>query len=131
MTSQKKAYIFAFAAIACWSTIGSAFKLSLRYLHPWELLLISSFVACVVLLCTLLIQGKAGSLLKVSAKEILNSAGLGFMNPFLYYVVLLKAYDLLPAQEAGTLNYIRPLVLVLLSIPLLKQKISYRSIGPS
>jgi drug/metabolite transporter (DMT)-like permease len=41
---------------------------------------------------------------------------------------LLKAYDLLPAQEAGTLNYIWPLVLVLLSIPVLKQRISFLSV---
>jgi len=41
---------------------------------------------------------------------------------------LLKAYELLMAQEAGTLNYIWPVVLVLLSIPLLKQKISWPSI---
>ena len=44
---------------------------------------------------------------------------MGLHNPFLYYLVLLTAYKLLPAQEAGTLNYIWPLVLVLLSIPLL------------
>jgi drug/metabolite transporter (DMT)-like permease len=50
------------------------------------------------------------------------------LNPFLYYTVLLRAYDLLKAQEAGTLNYIWPLVLVLLSIPMLKQKISPASI---
>ena len=56
------------------------------------------------------------------------SAFLGLLNPFLYYLVLLKAYDILPAQMAGTLNYIWPLVLVLLSIPMLRQKISLVSI---
>jgi drug/metabolite transporter (DMT)-like permease len=50
------------------------------------------------------------------------------INPFLYYLVLLKAYDLLLAQEAGTLNYIWPVVLVLMSIPLLKQKIGWISL---
>jgi drug/metabolite transporter (DMT)-like permease len=65
---------------------------------------------------------------KITKAELLNSAFLGLLNPFLYYVVLLKAYELLPAQEAGTLNYIWPLVLVLLSIPMLKQKITGWSI---
>jgi len=60
--------------------------------------------------------------------ELLFSAFLGLLNPYLYYIVLLKAYDLLPAQEAGTLNYIWPLVLVLLSIPILKQTISAWSV---
>jgi drug/metabolite transporter (DMT)-like permease len=53
---------------------------------------------------------------------------LGFLNPFLYYVVLFKAYSLLPAQEAQPLNYTWSIMLVLLSIPLLKQNIKFISI---
>ncbi len=128
MKTQHKAYFFAFSAIACWSTIGSAFKISLRYLDPLSLLLISSLVACFVLLILLLVKGKLSLITQVSVNEIMKSAFLGLLNPFLYYLILLKAYDLLPAQEAGTLNYIWPLFLVLLSIPMLKQKISFWSI---
>jgi len=65
---------------------------------------------------------------RVTARDALNAAFRGFLNPFLYYLVLLKAYTLLKAQEAGTLNYIWPITLVLLSIPLLKQKIGFLSI---
>lgn len=128
MKTQKKAYIFAFLAIGCWSTIGSAFKISLRYLDPIALLLFSGIVACLVLFAILMIQGKLRDILGAKPSELLNSALMGLLNPYLYYIVLLRAYDLLPAQEAGTLNYIWPLVLVLLSIPLLKQKISFLSI---
>ncbi|MEI7724154.1 MAG: DMT family transporter [Bacteroidota bacterium] len=128
MKPQKKAYLFAFAAIACWSTIGSAFKLSLRYIDPQGLLFISSLVACIVLFTILLVQGKLALLKQLTFKEVLLSAFLGMLNPFLYYSVLLKAYDLLQAQEAGTLNYIWPLILVLLSIPMLHQKISFGSV---
>jgi drug/metabolite transporter (DMT)-like permease len=129
MPNQKKAYFFAFAAIACWSTIGSAFKLTLRFLDPLGLLFYSSFVACLVLLLLLLTGKKIHLVREVTRRELIYSAFLGLLNPFFYYVVLLKSYDLLPAQEAGTLNYIWPLVLVLLSIPLLKQKISLWSLA--
>ncbi len=128
MKMQRKAYLFALTAILFWATIGSAFKLSLRYMEPLMLLLISSFIATVALFITIILQKKLLLLQQLSAKKILTSAALGLLNPFLYYVVLLKAYDILPAQEAGTLNYIWPLVLVLLSIPMLKQKISPWSI---
>ena len=128
MKLQKKAYLFAFAAIACWSTIGSAFKISLRWLSPVELLFYSSFTACLVLLSILLVQRKLSLMRNLTISQILHSALLGLLNPFLYYLVLLKGYDILPAQEAGTLNYIWPLILVLLSIPMLKQKISLMSI---
>ncbi len=128
MQLQKKAYFFAFAAIACWSTIGSAFKISLRYFGPMELLFYSSLTACLVLFSIILVQGKLFLLKQLTIKEVALSALLGLLNPFLYYTVLLKAYDILRAQEAGTLNYIWPLFLVLLSIPLLHQKISIMSV---
>jgi drug/metabolite transporter (DMT)-like permease len=50
------------------------------------------------------------------------------LNPFLYYVILFKAYSLLPAQEAQPINFVWPLTLVLLSIPLLGQHIRLTSI---
>jgi drug/metabolite transporter (DMT)-like permease len=43
-------------------------------------------------------------------------------------MVLFKAYDLLPAQEAQPLNYTWAITLALLSIPLLKQKIGIKDI---
>jgi drug/metabolite transporter (DMT)-like permease len=128
MKNQRKAYLFALLAILCWSTIGSAFKISLRYAGYVELLLIASVTATAVHFTTLALGRQVRLLAGLTGKDVLNSAVMGLLNPFLYYVVLLQAYDILPAQEAGTLNYIWPLALVLLSIPLLKQKIRLTSI---
>jgi len=30
---------------------------------------------------------------------------LGILNPFLQYIILFKAYELLPVQEAQTINF--------------------------
>lgn len=128
MTRDTKAYLFALLAIACWSTIGTAFKITLRHIDFLHLLLFSSFVACIVLAGIILVMNKLPLLFRTTRKNLIHSALMGLLNPFLYYLVLLKSYELLPAQEAGTLNYIWPLVLVLLSIPFLKQKISGWSI---
>lgn len=49
------------------------------------------------------------------------------MNPFLYYLILLKAYQLLPAQVAQPLNMIWPIILVFLSVIILRQKIERKS----
>lgn len=49
---------------------------------------------------------------------------LGLLNPLLYYIVLLTAYDLLPAHVAQPLNYTWAIVTALLAIPLLGQRIS-------
>lgn len=128
MRDQTKAYLYASAAVLAWATAASAFKLSLRHLDHLQLLCFASAVSIVVLFVIMAAQGKLGLLGQYSARQYLVSFGLGLLNPFIYYVVLLKAYSILPAQEAITLNYTWPIMLVLLSIPLLKQKIGIRSL---
>lgn len=123
MTNQRQAYLYALATICLWSTVASACKLSLRFLAPVELLFYATLVSCVVLFAVILLQGKGRALLRLSRSDLLFSARLGFLNPFLYYLILFKAYDLLPAQQAQPLNYTWAITLTLLSIPLLKQRI--------
>ena len=129
MHQQKSAYLHAVAAVLMWSTVASAFKLSLRHLDYLHLLLFSSGTAFITLWVILASQGRLSVLLTYSKRQYLYSAFLGFLNPFLYYIVLFKAYYLLPAQEALSLNYTWPLVLVLLSAPLLKQKLTLGSLA--
>jgi drug/metabolite transporter (DMT)-like permease len=124
MTNQHKAYFFAAMTVLLWSTVASAFKLSLRYMEPIQLLFFANLVSVITLLAILIIQKKLYLLRTYSQRDLLRSAILGILNPFLYYLVLFKAYDLLPAQEAQHLNYTWAITLTLLSIPLLKQRIA-------
>ncbi|TET79407.1 MAG: DMT family transporter [Candidatus Cloacimonadota bacterium] len=128
MKKQKQAYIYAIIAVLFWSTVASAFKVSLRYVDVFQLLFFSSLSSVIILFIILFIQNKLKLLRTYEAKDFLRSALLGFLNPFLYYIVLFNAYSLLRAQEALTLNYTWPIMLALLSIPILKQKIGFRSI---
>lgn len=128
MEKQKQAYTYAIITVLIWATVASAFKISLGYLDSLQLLFYASVVSIVTLFIILLMQNKLALLRKCSKRDYLHSALLGFLNPFLYYVVLFQAYSLLPAQEALPLNYTWPIMLVLLSIPLLKQKIKFKSI---
>ena len=105
----------AIGAVLLWSTVASAFKLSLRYMSPLQLLFYAS-------LTSLLLFGVIYAREFAPKRENLRSAYLGLMNPLLYYTVLFSAYDRLPAQEAQALNYTWPLTLVLLSIPLLGKR---------
>jgi len=128
MVNQKKAYIYAGTVVLIWSTVASAFKISLRYLDFFQLLFFASIVSTVILFIIVVLQHKLRMLGKFSKKDYLRSALLGFLNPFLYYIVLFKAYSLLSAQRAVALNYTWPIMIVLLSIPLLKQKIRLKGI---
>jgi drug/metabolite transporter (DMT)-like permease len=128
MKKQTKAYLYAAAAVLCWSTVGSAFKLALREVDFFNLLFWSVLVSLLVFVVFISAKRQWGLIFKQSLREIFSSAIMGLINPFLYYFILFQAYDLLLAQEALTLNYLWPVVLVLLSIPVLKQKIGFLSI---
>ena len=128
MARQKQAYLYALIVVLIWSTVASAFKITLRYLDFLELLFFASFVSLAALFVVVTVQHKIDLLRKCSQRDYINSLVLGFLNPFLYYMVLFRAYSLLPAQQAVSLNYTWAIQLVLLSIPLLNQKIGYKSI---
>ena len=126
--------MYAGAVVLLWATVASAFKLSLRYVEAPHLLLYATLVSTAVLLVVAVWQGKLGQALACSRRQYLRSAAVGFLSPFLYYLVLFEAYDRLPAQEAQPLNYTWPVVVVILSAPLLKQpigRVSLAAIGVS
>lgn len=124
-----RAWLYALSAVLLWSTVASVFKLTLRHVGILHLLLISSWTAFLALFLVLAAQGKVPRLSRITGRELLYSAGLGALNPYLYYLVLFKAYSLIPAQEALALNYTWPVVLVLLSVPLLGQRIGVGSLA--
>ncbi len=109
-----------------WSTVASAFKLSLEHLEPAQLLLVAATVSLVVLCAILAARGRLRLLFSFTRRQYAFSALMGFMNPALYYMVLFEAYDRLAAQEAQALNYTWALALALLSVPLLKQRLTVR-----
>ena len=122
--NQSKAYLFAIAAILLWSTVASAFKLSLAYFDALNLLLYASFFSLCVFFCAIGYQRKFHILLTYPKRTYFKLALLGLLNPFIYYLVLFRAYELLPAQEAQPINYTWALTLTYLSVLILKQKIS-------
>jgi drug/metabolite transporter (DMT)-like permease len=129
MTKQNKAYLFALLAVLFWSTAATAFKMTFRYTDFVTLLWYASLVSLVVLFGIITVQGKVALLRRMTRRQLLRSLAGGVLNPFLYYMILFKAYSELPAQEAQPLNYTWPVVIALLAVPVLGDKLSPRSVA--
>ncbi len=125
---MNKSYFYAILAVVLWSTVATAFKISLRYMTPEMLLFVSSLTAIIVIFFISILTKDFRKILKPEKYGLKKSAINGFLNPFLYYLILFEAYSLLPAQIAQPLNYLWPVMLVLLSVPLLGQKLKTSSI---
>jgi drug/metabolite transporter (DMT)-like permease len=126
MQNQVKAYLLASFVILFWATAASAFKLSLHFLTTIELLFYSSLTATIVLFIIILLRKKISIIRTYTVKDFTFSVLFGFLNPFIYYLILFKAYSLLPGQIAQSLNFVWPIMIVLFSIPILKQKLSFK-----
>jgi hypothetical protein len=128
MNQERQARLFALAAVLLWSTVATAFKLSLRELEPAQLLFWANAFSLVVLGLLLAGQRRLPLLLRARRQQYFHAAILGFLNPFLYYTILFSAYDRLPAQVAQPLNYTWALTLSWLSIPLLHHRFRWRDL---
>jgi drug/metabolite transporter (DMT)-like permease len=121
--NQSRAYLFALLTVLSWSTVATAFKIALRELNYIQVLLIANAVALGVYGLILMFRREHVKILSVSKRDLGFSAVQALLNPFGYYLIIFKVYSILPAQIAQPANFIWPVVLMLLSAPLLKQTI--------
>lgn len=128
MTGDRKALLLGLGAILLWSTAATAFKLALRDLDVFQLLAVASTCSAIALWLIVAWQGRA----RLPLEYLRASPGyfllMGLLNPLAYYLILLHAYDLLPAQQAQPINYTWAITLALLAVPLLGQKLGRRDL---
>jgi drug/metabolite transporter (DMT)-like permease len=128
MENRKKSIILALLTVLFWSTIATAFKITLKFLSPLHIVFLASCCSTIVIFLTILIRKRFSLIFSVKLNNIINFVLLGFLNPFLYYLILLKAYFILPAQEALVLNYTWSIFLVIFIALFNKKRIVLKSI---
>lgn len=128
MPNEHRAFKLGLSAVMLWSTVATAFSISLRYLTPLQLVALASAVSWCFLSLRLLQPARWQALRATAMRDRLFGLAMGWLNPALYYLVLFAAYDRLPAQEAMAINYSWGITLALIAAPLLGQKLSLYSL---
>ncbi len=126
MNRDTKSLIYALSAVFLWSTVATAFKLTLEGLSFMQLLFWAALTSTIVLYIIAFSEKHDLKKLVFSKRYLPKNILLGFINPFLYYMVLFKAYSLLPAQEAQPLNYTWPIVISIFGAIFLGQKLTIK-----
>ena len=125
---NRQALLFGLAAVLLWSTVATAFKLALRELDVLQLVAYSVCFSTLALFLLLWRQGRLALLTGYARATPGYFLLMGLVNPCLYYLVLLRAYDLLPAQQAQAINYTWAISLAVLAVPLLGHKLQRRDL---
>jgi len=126
LNSDRRALYYGLCAVLLWSTVATAFKLALRELDVWQLVAWSVCFSCLALFAILWRQGRLALLPRYARETPVYFLLMGLVNPVAYYLVLLRAYDLLPAQQAQAINYTWAITLALLAVPLLGHRLNRR-----
>lgn len=114
MNPRKQALAYGMLAVLSWSTVATMFKTALRYYSHYEMLLVATLTAVCLLGMTLVFQKKWRQVRALTLRQQIYLGAVGILNPVVYYLVLFKAYALLPAQVAQPINYSWPILLLVL-----------------
>ena len=118
--------ILASLAVVSWSTVATAFKVALQTMGAYEMLFVACATALIIYTIWMLATGSWHELRLLSPALWSRFAILGLIAPVVYYLMLFKAYDLLPAQIAQPINYVWPILLAILIAVIEKKSIPKR-----
>ncbi len=121
---MKKNYIYAFTTVFIWATMAAVVKLLLSNMPNLQALSVSGGFAFLFLLLINAKNGKLKELKNYSLIDYIKIAGLGFLGLFLYSALYYYGLSQLTSQEACILNYLWPIMLVLFSSIILKEKMT-------
>ncbi|SHF44941.1 Permease of the drug/metabolite transporter (DMT) superfamily [Vibrio gazogenes DSM 21264] len=123
LINEKQALLFGLTAVLLWSTVATAFKLTLAQLTPIQMLAVACVVSVISLLMICAYQRQLGQILPTFAANPKYFIISGLINPLCYYLILFQAYRLLPASQAQSINYSWAMTLTIMAAIFLKQTI--------
>ena len=121
---MKKHTLYALVTVCIWSTLAAVVKLQLAQVPNLQALAVSSYIAAVFLLLLNLKSGKWKQMRQHSLRDYAAMSGLGFLGLFVYSALYYYGLGKLSSQEACILNYLWPIMLVLFSCIVLKEKMT-------
>lgn len=121
--NERRALGLGLSAVLLWSTVATAFKVTLAEFTPIQMLTIASIVSALALFIICALRGHLNLIASTFFANPWYYLLLGLINPLAYYLILFKAYALLPASQAQSINYSWAITLTLMAAVFLGQTI--------
>lgn len=126
MTSKTKAIIYVLICVGLWALIPVVSKLGQVSLDNHQFLFWSSLVSFIAFVFTTIIVKQGKTFLTYKKEDWGKSIFLGFLGTYLYYILLYFGYARAQGLEVLVLQYSWPIFIVLLSIFILKEKLTVK-----
>ncbi len=117
-------YIFAFVSVFAWGTMAPISKVLLDGYTNMEVLGYGSAIGALMLLLVLICRGELKQFKEYGIRSIIKLILLGFTGYFLYSASYYEGLKRLSSQTACVLNYLWPIVSVIVSSIVLKERLN-------
>ena len=116
-------YILMGVLLIFWGSFAAVSKLLLAGLDSFQVLFFIFGIAAVIMTIMFIASGKSKLLVEVTLKDYLKLAVIA-VPQFLYYSLYTLSLRLIPAVEASMINYLFPVFIILLALPINNEKLT-------
>lgn len=128
MTNKTKSTLLVLLCVVLWAMIPPVAKIGQINLDNHQFLFYSSVTSFIGLLGATFFYKKIGHIKKYSLKDWFNVITLGLLGTYIYYLFLYFGYDKAKGLEVLVVQYTWPVLIVLFSLFLLKEKLTMKKI---
>ena len=128
MTESSKGTIYALLAVAMFVTLGTGFKVAVTRMDSYSVVVWMGIWATSALLLFLLREGHVRSIAAEFLQRPLFFPLTGTIGLGVQQILCLRTYELIPASQAVILHYTYPLMMLLLSRLLFREKTGWRAL---
>ncbi len=124
MKINAKVYLYVVLCILFWALIPVCSKKVLIGMNNISMMFFSNIISSVTMLAYIAYSKKFHIFKLYSVKDYFYMFFLGFLGSFLYYVFLYGAFSIASAQEVFIINYLWPILIVLLALFIFKEPLT-------
>lgn len=122
MTETSKGTLFALLAVAMFATLGTGFKMAVTRMSSYSVVVWIAIWATLTLFCFLVREKQVGSIVDEFRQRPFFFPVAGIVGLGVQQFLCLKTYEYIPASQAVILHYTYPLMMLLLSWLLFREK---------
>ena len=126
---MKKEFLMAGVTVILWSTLPAVSKLIISQLDAFSTTFYVSLIAALTLFVINLVRGGLKSYTKYSLKDYARITGLGFLGLGCYTMLYYAGISYLTSQIAAIINYMWPIMIVLFSCIILRERLTGRKLA--
>ncbi|AKG34384.1 DMT family transporter [Paenibacillus durus] len=123
LEASKNPFILMPILLLMWGSLAAVSKLLLNHLDSYQVLFYMYGLGAAVFLVIVMLKGQLRAIFSWKRSEIILLLSCGVFT-FLYDFLYLKSLELIPAVEASMLNYLFPIFIIVLAIPIHKEKLN-------